>query len=64
MNPRGEVQESLDLFTPALMSGNVRLRNDQTFYVQYPNLFPQFTLAVLVVLTLVASRRRKKLDSA
>ena len=45
------------------MSGNVRLRNDQTFYVQYPNYF-SFTLAVLVVLTLVASRRRKKLDSA
>ncbi|MGB0647150.1 MAG: apolipoprotein N-acyltransferase [Bradymonadia bacterium] len=64
VNPRGEVQQSLDLFTPALMSGNVQLRDDQTFYVQYPNFFPQFTLAALVFLILVASNRRRKLDNA
>jgi apolipoprotein N-acyltransferase len=58
VTPRGEIVNSLDLFVPRLMSHNIRLRSDHTFFVRQPNLVAHVNLALLFTLLLFAVRRR------
>ena len=58
VTPRGEIVNSLDLFSPELMAHDIRLRSDQTLYVRQPNLAAYVTLALLLMLLIFAARRR------
>ena len=57
VSPRGEVVQSLSLFTPALLKGTIHKKSELTLFVAYPWLYPIGNLLLLLSLPLLARRR-------
>ncbi|HCR18901.1 MAG TPA: hypothetical protein DIU35_15580 [Candidatus Latescibacteria bacterium] len=57
VDPYGRQSETTGIFHPAVITGEVSVRSDLTFYTRYGDLFSQICLVMGIVLVVMAIRR-------